>query len=678
MEKTGQRWLSKLVDAPKAAVRSISGVAPDAKMGVRDYARAVWSPRYKGLDRPPSVNSSGFLKPLKPSGLKSLIPAGWNPPKPGARTLDRTRQSAANALRLSNKAVPVAAAAGGVYQTGENVLYGYPRMIGETTGDLAGLNEADTDALVKSMQGLNALKLLPHSLSSNDPFAQELWRQARRDVYPSMQRAAHSRLENRPVQSNVVDAFRMLSPFGMASTAVQRGIADPMPKIPREDHRRFYGDLAAAGLQDPESIKNSPLLAKLTEQVDPDIRRRIIAGLYRRGTGNELASTESRGVTLGDAASKGLNAVRQRMEQEGIPSSGVPSAGRALVDAAYGGPSKDVEREKELWRNELQGTGLYTKDTLKTLPRAPIESLTDEQRDTWREAYARRNELSRSLSQLHPSYRYKDQKSTALGDMLYTSLQQPDFKMPPAISKYLEESGVPVSEVVSQIAAMPPRERMRLYAPEGTDDRYPDDRSKRPLDPAGVRGLYRSGVYDDKSEPKLTLRIDPSGVDSFPGQWRPAVYSPPSSFGGHTKSPLEKFIHISKVLADVPDWVSHGKQPLSQESPGHQRIVRESWRDRYPTPADEPQLSLGLKRGLGGLHYDPNNPIATMRAYADLVDDKQDAYHDWKHHLDATLAQLEQDPRMFGVDVRKLLLKEFTRRYRNSEQGRRVEGMWRK
>ena len=652
MEKTGQRWVGKLLEAPQKAVRSISGVAPDAKMGVRDYARAAWSPKYKGLDRPPTVlptgkvqPEAGFFKPLKPSGVKSLIPTGWNPPATGARTLDRTRQSIANALRLSNKAVPISMATGGAIGTADQYLYRYPQAIGESVGDLAGLNRDDTAQLVESMQGLNALKLLPHSLSSEDPLAQEFWGQTRRRAYPSMQEHAAGRYLNHPVRSTAVDAFRMLSPFGMASTALQRGIADPYPTIGREEKRKLYSNLLSSTLQDTEGVKNSPLLAQLTKQVPPDVRRRIIAGLSHTGTGEELASTATRGVDFGQAAATGLDVVRQRMEQEGIPSSGVPDAGAALVDAAFGGPSKDIEQEKEIWRDAAERHANQDGATEAALRQIAGRwwggGIPDNDRDKWVDYQTDHAKKMSPLRKLHPSYDYggygehSSPKSRELGDSFYTSLQRPDFNMPPAISKYLEQAGVP--NAAAQIAAMSPEERMRLYAPEGTDVRYPDERSKQPFDPVGMQGLTRS-----------TQRHG----------WRPQSTYYNSGVTSGAKSPLEALISQSKKLADRPSWMSRGTAP--HPVPGQGGV----W------PANP-----GVEKGWGGLHYDPDNPIATIRAYADVADEKREQASNWKHQLDAVLEQLEQDPRMFGVDVRKLLLERVTRRYQNSEQGKRIGGM---
>jgi hypothetical protein len=100
-----------------------------------------------------------------------------------------------------------------------------------------------------------------------------------------------------------------------------------------------------------------------------------------------------------------------------------------------------------------------------------------------------------------------------------------------------------------------------------------------------------------------------------------------------------------------------------------------NFNNQYDTGERVWQANPGVEKGWGGLHYDPDNPIATIRAYADVADEKREQASNWKHQLDAVLEQLEQDPRMFGVDVRKLLLERVTRRYQNSEQGKRIGGM---
>jgi len=618
--------LKAIQGAGGKVTRGITGVPVGQPIKALDLGRAIINPRYPGLDRPPGLSAEGFLKPLKPKGPLSLVPKGWNPPKPKSETprvLDRTRQSTANALRLINKAVPIGAATAAAFESTNQVMYQQPASYARQIGQLANLTSDEAEELTKSIQGSDALRLLPHSFSRNDPVARALWRETGREVYPSMQRSAAHRLQEHPTRSAVIDIVRSLSPFGLAITGVQRSIADDMPTIYREEQRKFHGDLAQSAISDPEGVENSPLLAQLTRQVSPDLRTKIIRGLTesanrQRQTRGFRDRPEPSPFSFGEAARQGLDTARQNMGQAGIEEKSYPAAAKALVNAAYGGPSKDPKREIELMKKlygpggRLQrGTvfGDYIHDTndFYNLTGHQYGRLVDKEyrapRDRATKAQQNYFNLLHQLSKLHPSHT-PHTTTMAPGQRPFADEFWKSYREDNSLLGYISRKRGEYDY---------PRDPQHAHLRRG--EGYADERSRRLYDPLG-RQVLRSNL--------------PHGPN------RPAYYNDPHIHANSRANPLKRVLNEVKEFAEMPDWAT---------DPSYYR----NRRDKYSLPP----IMTGSP-----LLYEPGYPLNSIRAYAELADKKRLQAMRIVTWIKAIKNQIEEDPSITTEQAKRLILNQ--------------------
>jgi hypothetical protein len=639
MEKTGfsRTVLKALQGAGGKVTRGVTGVPVGQPIKALDLGRAIINPRYPGLDRPPGLSTEGFLKPLKPKGPLSIVPKGWNPPKPKSETprvLDRTRQSTANALRLINKAVPIGTATAAAVGSANQIMYHQPASYAQQIGQLANLTSDEIEELTKSIQGSNALRLLPHSLSRNDPVARALWRETGREVYPGMQRSAAYRLREHPTRSAVIDTVRSLSPFGLALTGVQRSIADDMPTIHREDKRKFHGDLAQSAMSDPEGVENSPLLAQLTSQVSPDLRTKVIRGLTE--SANRQRQTWSdwprkppplSPLSFGEAARQGLDTARQNMGQAGIEEKSYPAAAKALVNAAYGGPSKDPKREIELMK-KLYGPGssiqrgtvfgdyIHDKNDFYNLTGHRYGRLLDKEyrapRDLAMKSSQNYHNLLRQLSELHPSH------------TPYTTTQNPGQR--PFADEFWKahEQGNPLLKYVGGDENLRASNWPMLSPTLRSVGGYADERSRRPHDPLG------------------RLVLGSQGPLSGP---LPDFAAGGGAFASRIENPLERVLDEVKEFANMPSWATDRDQ------------YDQPWRSELASREGKTFKDPGLFPG-SPLLYDPEYPLSSIRAYAELADKKRQQAMRIVTWIKAIKNQIEEDPSITTEQAKRLILNQ--------------------
>ena len=327
--KATQQAASKVKPAVATATRSVSNTPAGSPVGLRGIGRALFNPRYPGLDRAVGQPTTGLLRPLNQGWWGRLIPVGINRTIRVSRPLDRTRQSVANAARLSNKLVPGATLGAGAVVGANYSLNSLPTSVADRIASQARLPQRQRQELIDSFTGTNALRMLPSMLHPTDPVAKELrdWAasQLRRDI--------RYNVNNPSTEVRVSDKFRSLSPFGLATIwgKNQLGGEGPSPVDLREANRLKAERIAGKLLADPTIPGKSPVVRQLHRQLSPDLRSRLGMKPTVEGT---VAPVES-----------ALTQAGKQMEAQGIKPE---DFGAAAASAAHGGPSPDLAREKEL------------------------------------------------------------------------------------------------------------------------------------------------------------------------------------------------------------------------------------------------------------------------------------------------------------------------------------------
>ena len=316
---------------PRDLLRNIGGAPADSPGlgGLGAMRRGIFKPRYPGLDRPLGENTSGFFNW---SFNNPYNKANWY-----ARPLDRTRQSAANALRATNAGLLVGGTAGAAYTAGQGLLYERPRQIADFVSKVGGLNEAENRELYESINGIEAFKILTaYGTDWGDPF----WRGAQTDVlgdaWDATRREAYA--QNQEPYRWPFDALKMVTPAGAGSLIGRHMIADPVPSVPREKSRDFASTLTRTLLEDPEAIRNSNLLAALRDIIPKHIHEKLMTRLRDFGVSEDQPNMANSLADLIDSTTKRLNDAGIT-NHEGLSD--------AIIDSAFV-PSKDPKREADL------------------------------------------------------------------------------------------------------------------------------------------------------------------------------------------------------------------------------------------------------------------------------------------------------------------------------------------